>query len=96
MRKVDVTSPTVANDSVFLTAVIAAFEGRKVKTTDIPCAFPQVTLPDEDNKVLMTLQGPLAELMALSACTELPLSNYLFPKKKVNDREAEKLFPYCS
>ena len=67
MRKIDVTSPTVANDSVFLTAAIAAFEGRKVGTTDIPCAFPQVTLPDEDDEVLMTLRGPLAELMALSA-----------------------------
>ena len=60
------TSPTVALESVVLTAIIAAKEGQKAGVSDISGAYLHAGMEGED-EVLMTLRGPLAELMALSA-----------------------------
>jgi hypothetical protein len=58
--KQDTTSPTVATESVFLTAVIEAHEGRDVGCFDIPGAFLHA---DCDENITMILKGRLAELM---------------------------------
>ena len=55
-------SPTVMNDSVFITSAIDAHEGRKVITCDIPGAFLHADL---DEEVVMLLRGQLADLMVL-------------------------------
>jgi hypothetical protein len=58
--KQDTTSPTVATESVFITAVIDAHEGRDVGCFDIPGAFLHA---DVDEDITMVLKGRLAELM---------------------------------
>ncbi len=58
--KQETTSPTVATESVFITTVVDAHEGRDVACYDIPGAFLHAHL---DEKVTMVLKGRLAELM---------------------------------
>ena len=58
--KDDASSPTVATESVLLSCVIDAKEGRDVATVDIPGAFMQ---GDQDETVHMRLEGTLAELL---------------------------------
>ncbi|KAL3810038.1 hypothetical protein ACHAXA_000207 [Cyclostephanos tholiformis] len=58
--KQESTSPTVATESVFITAVIDAHEGRDVACFDIPGAFLHA---DSDEDITMVLKGRLAELM---------------------------------
>ncbi|KAL7545710.1 hypothetical protein ACHAWF_009061 [Thalassiosira exigua] len=64
--KEEAASPTVALDSVFLTAAIDAHEGRDVAVVDLPGAYLSVSL-DETDTVDMVLRGTMAELMALTA-----------------------------
>ena len=54
------TSPTVATESVFITAVINTHEGRDVACFDIPGTFLHA---DVDEDIAMVLKGRLAELM---------------------------------
>jgi len=58
--KQETTSPTVATESVFITAVIDAHEGRDVACFDIPGAFLHA---ESDEDITMVLKGRLAELM---------------------------------
>ena len=58
--KEDSTSPTVAIESVFLTSVIDALEGRDVATVDVPGAFMQA---DMDEKVHVRLTGTMVKLL---------------------------------
>ena len=57
----DAASPTVATESVFLTMVIDALEDRDVAIVDIPGAFMQVDMDDEE--VIMRLTGKMVELL---------------------------------
>ena len=61
--KQDATSPTAALESVLLTAIIDAKEGRDVAVIDIPNAFIQTRLENDEDKAVMRLRGKLAELM---------------------------------
>lgn len=54
------SSPTVAVESVFLTSVIDAREGRDVATVDVPGAFMQA---DMDDLVYMRLDGVMVDLL---------------------------------
>ena len=58
--KEDASSPTVANESVFITSVIAANEKRFVRCYDVTGAFLHT---ESDENVLMVLRGELAEMM---------------------------------
>jgi hypothetical protein len=58
--KEETSSPTVRTESLFLSCVIDAKEGRDVATTDIPGAFMQA---DMDELVHMRLVGPLVKLL---------------------------------
>ena len=58
--KEETSAPTVAVESLFLSSVIDAKEGRDVATADIPGAFMQA---DMDEVIHMRLEGPLAELL---------------------------------
>jgi hypothetical protein len=59
--RADAASPTVATESVFLTAVIDALENRDMAIVDIPGAFMQVDLDDETIHVRLT--GKMVELL---------------------------------
>jgi len=56
----DASAPTDAIESVLLSCVIDAEEGRDVATVDIPGAFMQA---DMDELVHMKLEGKMAELL---------------------------------
>ena len=60
ISKEDASSPTVANESVFITSVIAANEKLFVRCYDVPGAFLHT---ESDENVLMVLMGELAEMM---------------------------------
>jgi hypothetical protein len=59
-NKADVSSPTVAIESVMLSCAIDAKEGRDVATCDVPGAFMQT---DIDELIHVRMDGELAELM---------------------------------
>jgi Reverse transcriptase (RNA-dependent DNA polymerase) len=58
--KEEASSPTVSIESIMLTSVIDALEGRHVATADIPGAFMQVEM---DEVVHMRLAGKMVELL---------------------------------
>jgi hypothetical protein len=60
ISKEDASSPTIATESVFLTALIDAQEGREVAVVDIPGAFMQV---DMDEETFVRITGKMAELL---------------------------------
>jgi Reverse transcriptase (RNA-dependent DNA polymerase) len=61
--KEEASSPTVSLESVMLTSAIDAIEERDVASADLPNAFVQTRLENEEDKVVMRLRGKLAELM---------------------------------
>jgi hypothetical protein len=61
-EKQDATSPTIATESIFLTALIDALEERDVACFDIPGAFLHA---ETDEDVVMMLKGRMAELMVM-------------------------------
>jgi Reverse transcriptase (RNA-dependent DNA polymerase) len=56
----DASSPTIATESVFLTALIDAEEGRDVAIVDIPGAFMQAEM---DEETFVRISGKTAELL---------------------------------
>ena len=62
--KAEASSPTVATESVLMTAVIDAFEGRDTAVIDLPSAYLHANMKDV---VHMRLTGKLAELMVATA-----------------------------
>ena len=61
-KKENFASPTCHTESIFITSVMGAKEGRKFATIDIPGAYLRAPAAEE---VLMLLKGRLAELMVL-------------------------------
>jgi hypothetical protein len=63
----DSTSPTVSLESLIITAVIDAYEGRDVMTADVPNAFIQTVMPQptdgSDDWVCMKITGVLVDLL---------------------------------
>ena len=65
MHKDDAASPTAAVESILLTSVIDAYEGRKIISVDIPNAFIQTPVDgDKDgDKIVMKMRGPLVDML---------------------------------
>lgn len=61
--KNDVSSPTIATESIFLIITIAGNEERDVMTMDVPGAFLQTPLNGEI--VIIRMEGRMAELLAM-------------------------------
>jgi Reverse transcriptase (RNA-dependent DNA polymerase) len=62
--KEDAASPTVATESIFITAAVDALEGRDIMTADIPNAFVQTEMiSDNKEKVVMKIRGPLVDML---------------------------------
>ena len=60
-----VASPTAALESLIVTLLIDAYEGRDVRTYDVPGAFLQASLEPKPNneRVLMKLVGNFVDIM---------------------------------
>ena len=66
LSREDSASPTAALESIMLTGVIDANEGRDVMTCDIPNAFIQALMPkvkDGDERVMMKITGVLVDML---------------------------------
>jgi hypothetical protein len=63
ISKEDVSSPTVTTESVLLTSITEAKEGRDVAVIDIPNAFIQTRIEDEENMVVIRLRGVLVDIL---------------------------------
>jgi hypothetical protein len=62
--KSDTTSPTVLVESVLITSMIDAFDGRDFAIVDVPGAFLMVNM---DEEVYTSIMGHLAEIMVKTA-----------------------------
>jgi len=60
-------SPTAALESIFLTSIIDAKEEWNVMSADVPTAFIQTPMPDDNKKVIMKIKGVLVHLMVEQA-----------------------------
>jgi hypothetical protein len=64
INKEDAVSPTVATESIAITATINAKHGHDVMTIDVPNAFIQTDLENiDENRVIMKTCGPLVEML---------------------------------
>jgi hypothetical protein len=66
MEREETSSPTAQVESILLTAVIEAKEGRDVMTADIPNTFVQTSVPETDSdgdRITMKITGPLVEML---------------------------------
>ena len=63
ISKEDASSPTVATESVLLTCIIDAEEGRDVAVVDIPNAFIQTRIQDEKDMVFIRIRGVLVDIL---------------------------------
>ena len=63
ISKEDASSPTVATESVLLTCIIDAEEGRDVAVVDIPNAFIQTRVQDEKDMAYIRIRGVLVDIL---------------------------------
>ena len=63
ISKEDASSPTVATESVLLTCIVDALEGRDVAVIDIPNAFIQTRIEDEKDMVHIRIRGILVDML---------------------------------
>ena len=65
--KEDSASPTTALESVLLTSTIYAAEERDVAVINIPNAFIQTRIKNDEDKAVLRLRGKLADLLIKTA-----------------------------
>ena len=65
INKVKASSPTAALESILMMSVIDAFEGHDVATINLPNAFIQMCLEDDEDKIILHVHGKLAELLVM-------------------------------
>ncbi len=63
IQKEDASSPTVATESVLLTCIIDAEEGRDVAVIDIPNACIQTCVVDEKDMAFIKIRGVLVDIL---------------------------------
>ncbi|MGL6132320.1 MAG: hypothetical protein ACRCZ9_11980, partial [Fusobacteriaceae bacterium] len=61
--KEEASSPTVATESVILTSMIDATEERDVAVIDIPNAFIQTKVTEENKRVIIRIRGMLVDIL---------------------------------
>ena len=59
----DASSPTVLTKSVILTSMIDAIEERDIAIVDIPNAFIQTEVTDENKRVIVCICGMLVDIL---------------------------------
>ena len=87
MSKEEAASPTAAVESILLTAVIDAAEGRCVATVDIPHAFIQTDLKDDKDGdcITMKMRGPIVDML-------VELDYNLYHDKVVYEKKEKVLY----
>jgi hypothetical protein len=65
ITKEDVSSPTVSAEAVMLTCIINAVKDRDIAVVDIPNAFAQTVVSEEDaeHRVIVCIRGPLVDIL---------------------------------
>ena len=63
ISKEDASSPMVATESVLLTCIIDAEEERDVAVVDIPNAFIQTRIEDEEDMAIIKIRGVLVDML---------------------------------
>ena len=66
MSRDDTASPTASLESIFITAIIDAVEGRDIMSADIPNAFIQAFMPTPEEgcaRVVMKITGVLVDML---------------------------------
>ncbi len=63
ISKENVSSPTVATESVLLTSLVDAQENCDVAIVDIPNAFIQTVVDDNEDKVVMRIRGHMVNVL---------------------------------
>ena len=66
LSREDSASPTAALESIMITAVIDAHEGRDIMTADVPNAFIQTEMPEPEKgqeRVIMKITGVLVDML---------------------------------
>ncbi len=63
ISKENASSPTVAIESVLLTSLVDAQENCNVAIVDIPNAFIQTVVEDDEDKVLMRIRGHMVDVL---------------------------------
>ena len=66
LSREDSSSPTVMNESTFLTATVDAKENRDVMSFDVPNAFIQTLMPETnagDERIIMKITGVLVDIL---------------------------------
>ena len=80
----ELTFPTVATESVFITATIDAFENRDVATVDLKDAFLYTKVDLNYGALHMVLPGKLTELM-------VEVNTSMYRKCVISDEKGHKL-----
>ena len=63
LSREDSASPTVMLESIMLTLAFDAKEKRDVMTADVPNAFIQTEIPEEDERVFMKITGVSVDML---------------------------------
>ena len=63
ISKEDASSPTVTSESVLMSCIIYAKEGRDVAVIDIPNAFTQTRVEDEKDMAIIKIRGILVDIL---------------------------------
>ncbi len=63
ITKEDVSSPVVSAEAGMLTCVIDALKDQDIAVIDIPNAFVQTVLKDEEHCVVIRIRGPLVDIL---------------------------------
>jgi hypothetical protein len=63
ITKEDVSSPTVLAEAAILTCVINALDNQDIAIIDIPNAFVQTVVKDEEHRVIVRIRGPLVDIL---------------------------------
>ena len=67
VSKEESSSPTVSTESVLLTSIIDAHEGRNVAVIDIPNAFIQTRVQDAKDRIIICVTGVTAKWLVKAA-----------------------------
>ena len=82
LSREDAASPTALQESIFLIAVVDAKEERNVMSVDIPNAFIQAKLEEEDKgdeRIIMKITGMLIDLLVQIAPDAVSYTHLTLP-----------------
>jgi hypothetical protein len=69
ISKEDASSPTITTEAILLSCIIDAEEGRDVAVIDIPNAFIQMQVEDEEDMAIIKIRGVIMDIFVQIACS---------------------------